>query len=304
MGEYISNRHTNKLDNRTIDITYKDIRELFYKNERDRRECEEVTKNSYADNNYYSENPSSLRLELYKETLYRDPKTSGFMMQYPHGLIIRQGERNNYYLGENQIYSKTISTLARKLYQFDNEEDKQLYKFIADMRIAEFGMFLFQFDYVQRWARSYGDVLFDVLAQHYGLETSWLDITNDFNVALFFATCYYDQMESKWKPLTYPHEGLLDLIDIIENISQASVFTEEAFDYAFENNDYFVGKDKCKELLRETTILKNERIIIGDRQPYTLSRQRKRNLDRKYEGFSIEKEYGIRLMERRARYGR
>ena len=40
----------------------------------------------------------------------------------------------------------------------------------------------------------------DVLAQHYGLETGWLDITSNFNVALFFATCTYDN--GKWRPLT------------------------------------------------------------------------------------------------------
>ena len=47
----------------------------------------------------------------------------------------------------------------------------------------------------------YGDVLYDLLAQHYGLETGWLDITSDFNVALFFATCWYDCSENRWKPL-------------------------------------------------------------------------------------------------------
>ena len=33
----------------------------------------------------------------------------------------------------------------------------------------------------------------------YTLETGWLDITSDFEVALFFATCYWDR--GQWKPL-------------------------------------------------------------------------------------------------------
>lgn len=53
---------------------------------------------------------------------------------------------------------------------------------LADMRIAKFKFFLQCFQHVREWKNS--DVLYDAIAQHYGLETSWLDITNDFNVAL------------------------------------------------------------------------------------------------------------------------
>jgi hypothetical protein len=40
------------------------------------------------------------------------------------------------------------------------------------------------------------------LAQHYGFETSLLDITNDARVALFFATCQYDWDTDSYRPLT------------------------------------------------------------------------------------------------------
>lgn len=410
MSEYISRRYTDKLDNRIIDITYDDIRSMIQMNERDAKECEAITKDSYAGKNYYTDNPSNLRLEFYKEVLYRDPKTSGFIMQYPHGVVVRQAERSHYYRGENQIFSKSVPSLTRKLNQYNNEEDKELYKLVTDMRIAEFGMFLFEFDYVKNWATSYSDVLFEALAQHYGLETTWLDITNDFNVALFFATCYYDGKEKRWKPLTkemteksnstkygmifhtpqwqvsakstfnitgqfsinndeekilnndvlpigfqpfmrchmqhgygirmvdeyplqedytfgklrfrhseklskeiyelmdqgrliYPHEGLLDFTDIIEDIQQSSIFTEDAFDYAFKKSNYFTDKSRCKKSLCKSTILGDKRITIGDVHPFHLSRQRRRRLDRMYEGFSIEKEYGIKLMTRKVAYG-
>ena len=71
---------------------------------------------------------------------------------------------------------------------------------VADMRIAEFEAFLKKFWHVSNWKIS--DVQYDVLAQHYGLETCWPDITSDFNVALFFATCYWDDDQKKWQPLT------------------------------------------------------------------------------------------------------
>ncbi|MBG9544614.1 hypothetical protein ABE29_18100 [Cytobacillus firmus] len=404
MSEYISRRYTDKLDNRIIDITYDDIKALFHENEKDAKECEAITKDSYAGKNFYSDNPSNSRFEFYKEVLYRDPKTSGFIMQYPHGVVIRQAERNNYFRGENQIFSKSVPSLIRKLNQYNSESDKELYKLVADMRIAEFGMFLFEFDFVKNWAARYSDVLFEALAQHYGLETNWLDITNDFNVALFFATCYYDGTEKRWKPLTkemteksegtkygmifhipqwqvsiqsmfniagqysssedekilindvlpigfqpfmrchmqhgygikmmdefplqeditfeklrfrhseklskeiyermdqgrliYPHEGLLDLLDVVETIKQSSTFTEDAFDYAFNKSTYYTDKTKCKKFLAESDILGNKKIIIGNTQPYHLSRQRRRRLDRMYEDFSIEKEYGIKLTTR------
>jgi hypothetical protein len=77
MSEYISRRYTDKLDNRIIDITYYDIRAMFHENERDAKECKAVARDTYAGNNYYSDNPSNSHFEFYKEVLYRDPKTSG-----------------------------------------------------------------------------------------------------------------------------------------------------------------------------------------------------------------------------------
>lgn len=46
------------------------------------------------------------------------------------------------------------------------------------------------------------DVNFDALAQHYGLHTHLLDLTNDFRTALFFATCAYDENSDTYRPLT------------------------------------------------------------------------------------------------------
>lgn len=109
----------------------------------------------------------------------------------------------NYYRGENQIYQNSIPSLLRRLNQFSSEKDKALYRIVADMRIAEFKHLIDKFDHVKNW--NYGDVLYELLAQHYGLETGWLDITSDFRVALFFATCYYNNESKRWLPLDQKH---------------------------------------------------------------------------------------------------
>ncbi len=45
-------------------------------------------------------------------------------------------------------------------------------------------------------------MLYEQIAQHYGFNTPWLDITSDFEVALFFACCKFDSKTRKWLPLT------------------------------------------------------------------------------------------------------
>lgn len=404
MSEYLSSKHKEKLDNNIIDISYKDIIDLYNKNNQDEKECEKVTQSSYRNENYYDEyGDDNWRFASYKEVLYRDKKTSGFIIDYPHGRIVTQAERNSYYRGESQIHSSSVPTLTRKLKQFNSVEDKEFYRLLANMRIGEFGLFLFSFGYVQEWERKYGTVLFDALAQHYGLETDWLDITNDFNVALFFATCHFDQNEKKWKPLTkketeknestkygmifhcpqwqvglqnltkmlldsqneekqilinsilpigfqpfmrchmqsgygikmekeyplqhdiafeklrfrhneklsrdvfammeqgkkiYPHEGLLNFQDIIDQIRIATTFSDDAFDYAFEKSNYFKDKEVCRSKIINTKLCGKNIIIEKDTHPIHVSRQRRRRLDREYAHFSIEKKYGLKLCTR------
>ena len=43
--------------------------------------------------------------------------------------------------------------------------------------------------------------------------------------------------------------------DVIQDIRNANVFSEEAFQYAFENNSYFDNADEAQKELRENPIL-------------------------------------------------
>lgn len=187
-----------KLDNTIYDIDYEYLRKLYYDNQKEILDAEKLTASTYNGENFYGDNVN-FGVAFEKEVLVRDQQTAGMLVQYPHGVMIRQPALRNYYRGENQIYQKSVPSLLRKLETFESEKDKALYRLVADMRIAEFKHLIDSFAHVKNW--KYGDVLYDLLAQHYGLETGWLDITSDFNVALFFATCWYDCSENRWKPL-------------------------------------------------------------------------------------------------------
>ena len=184
------------LDNTVHEITYDQIEIMLEDNKREENEGRKITKSTYCGENFYD--GSDDRLAFFDECLYRDPKTAGYRMYYPHGVVVEQSLRRNYYRGENSIYPESIPSLLRTLKKYTTKKDKELYRMVSDMRIAEFKALLEKFNHVQKWDNS--DVLFDALAQHYGLETGWLDITSDFNVALFFATCYWQ--DGDWHPLT------------------------------------------------------------------------------------------------------
>lgn len=189
-------------------ITYDDLRRMYEENQRDAAECEQVTQSTNRGESYYANDGrpgagklQDFRMASFKEVLYRDVKTDGFIING----VIKQGERGHYYRGETQIYDKSGTTISRELEKYKSDEDKLLYRLVADMRIAEFEYFIRMFHRTACWDEKGLTVLTEPLAQHYGLQTDWLDITNDFNTALFFATCYWNRKEKKWYPLTREH---------------------------------------------------------------------------------------------------
>ncbi len=187
-----------KLTNIIHDVTEDQLNKLREEYLKEVRENHKVTNMSYAGENYYGR--YDFPVAVNRECLYRDQKTDGMRIQYPHGVVLQQAKFRNYYRGEPQIYTKSQPTLLRKLEAYTDKEDKELYRMVANMRIAEFSALLRKFEHVRQWDVS--DIQYEALAQHYGLETDWLDITTDFDVAMFFATCWWDKEEKRWKPLT------------------------------------------------------------------------------------------------------
>ena len=196
---YIIQNENGCLDNNLHEISQEQLKILYDDNICEERESREITRSSYEGENFYTQG-GNLSEEFEKEVLFRDSKTAGMRIYYPHGVVIQQAARRNYYRGENQIFKESVPSLLRALKKYPTPKEKELYRFVADMRIAEFKFLLERFEHVINW--NICDILYEPLAQHYGLETGWIDITSDFNVALFFATCYWDNTEGKWKPLT------------------------------------------------------------------------------------------------------
>lgn len=409
-------------DNQTYDITYEDIIKLHKDNLIEAREGAVVTAASNRGEHYWDKY-NNFNDAMDKEYLYRDPKTAGMRVEYPHGVVIQQSRRRNYYRGENQIYMSSVPSLLRHLQSYGDKEERELYRMVADMRVGEFKRFLNSFDHVREWKIS--DILYEPLAQHYGLETCWLDITSDFDVALFFATCYYE--DGRWHPLTrerieknentrygmiyhmpsdrmnlrwsmevpkfsgssddveeykedgspfryrqyehpeflggvsnliyplgfqpfmrchmqdgygiymrvekplqqdplfeklrfkqsvelskgifdlmrggeliYPHEGLMKVQFLINQIAKSTTFSHEAFLYALERNHLFALKDRdmCLEKLRHFKI-DGVSVKIQETPEWRLSSGKRKLINAEYHGFSVENAYGILVKERK-----
>ena len=71
------------------------------------------------------------------------------------------------------------------------------------LKISEFALWIRSFEFVKNW--EVGDVFDSAIAQHYGLKTSYLDVTSSIKTALFFACCVWDKEKGGWRQL-YPSE--------------------------------------------------------------------------------------------------
>lgn len=111
-------------------------------------------------------------------TLFQYQK--GYIMKYKHGTVVAQPRRRYYYRGKSAFYP----TAKASMFRCCKNENDILSILLTRMRLIEFRKFLGQFEIVNDW--KYGNVIFDALAQHYDLTSSYIDITNDLCVALFF----------------------------------------------------------------------------------------------------------------------
>ena len=69
MAEYLIE---GKLDNTVHDITYEQIKQLYYDNKREEREGWGMTDSSYRGESFYSNNSKNLGNEIEREYLERD----------------------------------------------------------------------------------------------------------------------------------------------------------------------------------------------------------------------------------------
>lgn len=140
------------------------------------------------------------RLAFYREVL-SDSFYDGFAMTYPHGNVVKQPTRDFFYRGENNNYPLSQPSLSRHLKTCKTDEEREVEIIIAQLRVNEFVSLLNKFSYLEEFHKHGITIQGSILAQHYGLKTFWLDITNDFEVALFFACCKYTS-RNQWEPLS------------------------------------------------------------------------------------------------------
>lgn len=171
-------------------ITLNDIRDMIDKNNEDKKYCERVTK-EIQEHGYLKSIPDAAFIQ---RMVAEDRHSPGMVIQYPHGTVMQQEKRSNYYRGESSLYGSSRPSIYRNSPK--DLKEKLIYYFISEMRIYEFNQLISKFEVVKEWP---WDVLYRAIAQHYGIPTNWMDITNDFETALFFACCKYDK--GRYRPL-------------------------------------------------------------------------------------------------------
>lgn len=184
------------------DITLNDIRQMLKENEEDRVFGQNVT--TQPDNPVFHPIKRGLTDQNVFQEMMMDSFYDGYLMRYPDpvGVVIRQPQRKYFYRGENQLYPTTMSSLGRLVHEVNSKQGKEVEKLIADVKFHQFVKHICCYENVKAFERMGVTVQYQAIAQHYGFRTYMMDITSDFEVALFFACCRFDGQNRVWHPLT------------------------------------------------------------------------------------------------------
>ena len=173
------------------EISWEKIQQIRNIVEEDKKRITKTTEMNKNNKIAFDGSLASLQMDLYIE---------GYILDYPHGRIVKYGQRKYFFRGENKIYDKCYSSLGRII--ASDRSKKELEKFKSFLRITKLEDEIIKLNQVWDWLdRMMGDVLFYAIAQHYGLPTNIIDITDDLDVALFFACCIYDRNINRYRPL-------------------------------------------------------------------------------------------------------
>lgn len=112
------------------------------------------------------------------------------------------------YRGQNKEYIPCYPSLYRTY----PKELTPAEVFLWRMRLVLFKDMIDSYPIVDQFFKRHNfKVDYEGLAQHYGLLTSVLDLTSNLDVALFFATCWYDKSNNCYKTFDdgVEHEGII-----------------------------------------------------------------------------------------------
>lgn len=113
---------------------------------------------------------------------------------------------------------------------------------VAQMRIYLFHGFLTCFREYQEFP--FATPMPHVIAQHYGIPTQFLDLTDDIKVALFFACCKYDKENHRYLPIS--EHDLSDLGEYAvlycgeENFNTTAMIGYQPFTRCFKQRGYYI----------------------------------------------------------------
>lgn len=155
-----------------------------------------------------NQDATDLRKKCIKENKYvhidpiidldHDIFVNGQSIEYPHGITSSFGSKSFYYRGQIKDYGECNSSLKRHLNLKKSDPDEILI-FINELKIRDFGFELDKLKQVQNWWENIGDVFGFTIAQHFGMPTNIIDITDNLKIALFFATCIHTK-NNRYRP--------------------------------------------------------------------------------------------------------
>ena len=189
-------------DNLVHDISIDDINQLLHYADQDNLWAEAI-KNEVKERLVAVHNGTYKKKTDWLIEEFQTMQTSGTVIHMPYGLrIITFPSKRQLFRGEVKNHHRSIPSLNRLLPERMDEKEKELIRVISYLRKWQFANLIWNINVVPYWEAKLSDVNFDALAQHYGLPTHLLDLTNDFAAALFFATCKYVPETDSFRPLT------------------------------------------------------------------------------------------------------
>ena len=100
------------------------------------------------------------------------------------------------YRGESEFHERCLPSLYRRKWTELESLERQI-------QLEDFRLMLQVNPEIREMEESNLMVNYNGLAQHYGIETNILDLTNSFLVAAFFATTTYDSLQDVYRPITH-----------------------------------------------------------------------------------------------------
>lgn len=181
------------------EISWKRIQEFRNINIEDKKRIEETTEYRKTNQDYKNNFLLNAPMQEILKDILNDQFVRGCLVRYPHGVVVSYGTCRSFFRGENKIYDKCYSSLGRII--ASDRSKKELEKFKSFLKVIKLGDEIVKLNQVWDWPSNMGDVFFDAIAQHYSLPTNIIDITDDIDVALFFACCIYDRNTNRYRPL-------------------------------------------------------------------------------------------------------